>query len=227
MRSLLKWVPVFVLAMTGFLACTLTCIPAQAAESANKLIPAKTLTPLVLDGNLDDKVWQEAIQYDDFITASPDVGLPPAQSTSVQLAYDSQNLYFGIRAWDAQPELVKSAIMGWDGLFASDFVGVYVDALNDSHGAWAFYANAHGSQGDRLVGPSGAEDIAPDNTWQAAATRDSLGYTVEIAVPLRSLRFQAEQNVSMGIGFVRHISRDTEYSHFPKYSPFPLDFVIS
>ncbi len=205
----------------------LTCLPFSVANASEqttqapfKLVPQKTDQPVILDGNLDETVWRQATIYNDFITASPDVGLQPAQTTAVQLAYDKTHLYFAIRARDNQPALIKSSILGWDDLFSGDCVGVYVDALNDSHGAWAFYVNAHGSQGDRLVGSDSSEDKAPDNTWQASATSDSLGYTVEMAIPLRSLRYQAGDKVAMGIGFVRHISRDTEWSHFPEYVPF-------
>ncbi|MCP4291711.1 MAG: carbohydrate binding family 9 domain-containing protein [bacterium] len=213
MRSLLGWMPVCVVLFAFSLIC-------NNAQASGVFVPAKTVEPVVLDGNLDDKIWQEAIQYDDFITASPDVGLKPAQSTVVQLAYDTTNLYFAIRAFDSEPALIKSALMGWDSLYSGDYVGVYVDALNDSHGAWCFVANAHGSQGDCLVGPSGDMDVAPDNTWQTAAMRDSLGYTVEMAIPLRSLRFPEGQKVQMGIGFERHISRRTEYSYYPEYRPY-------
>ncbi len=224
MISLIKRKSVFKIAVTGFLFCTIISAPSLASETANQstgeFIPAKAAEPIVLDGILDDNVWQIATRYDNFTTASPDVGLEPTQSTSVQLGYDTDHLYFAIRAFDAEPALIKSAIMGWDALYSGDYVGVYVDALNDSHGAWAFLVNAHGSQGDCLAGPTGEIESSPDNTWQAAANLDSLGYTVEIAIPLRSLRFRAGQKVDMGIIFERRVSRSTEYSYFPAYSPY-------
>ncbi len=225
MRSFPRNVLFHALVLAGVLSTTCSPIFAanpvdSSARATRELKSHRTESLVVLDGTLDEPAWSNATNYDGFITSSPDVGLSPVQGTTVQLAHDAENLYFAIRAHDPQPTLVKSAIMGWDDLFAGDFVGVYVDALNDTHGAWAFYVNAHGSQGDRLVGPSGAEDAAPDNTWRAAASRDSLGYTVEMAIPLRSLRYRAEDEVRMGIGFVRHISRNTEYSHFPEYLPF-------
>jgi len=140
MISLINWRSIFTIAAACCLSCTLISKLTSASETINPsataakdFIPAKTDEPIVLDGNLDDKIWQKAIQYDNFITASPDVGLKPAQSTSVQLAYDAEHLYFAIRAYDSEPALVKSAIMGWDTLYSGDYVGVYVDALNDSH----------------------------------------------------------------------------------------------
>ena len=67
--------------------------------------------------------------------------------------------------------------------------------------------NPSGIQMDMLNSAAAGEDQAPDWIWDSAGRLTETGYTVEIRLPLRSIRFTSGENVRMGILFWRRVSR--------------------
>jgi hypothetical protein len=67
--------------------------------------------------------------------------------------------------------------------------------------------NPSGVQMDMLNSVAAGEDQAPDWIWDSAGRLTETGYTVEIRLPLRSIRFTSGENVRMGILFWRRVSR--------------------
>lgn len=189
------------------------------ASAEVRIVPIRTDTPPVLDGRLDDDVWQQAPGYEDFETFQPDFGKPLSERTVAWVAYDRGNLYFAFKCYDSQPDLIKSTVTKWDNLFPEDWVGVALDALNDQQSAYVFAVNAHGSQGDLMTDSNGNGDGSEDYIWDAAATLDSDGFSVEIRIPLQSIRFNMGREVVMGIAFVRRISRSSEQATYPPFHP--------
>ncbi|HSQ34756.1 MAG TPA: hypothetical protein VLQ89_02080, partial [Candidatus Binatia bacterium] len=78
----------------GILACLLLpgIHPADAVQAAVPIY--RTETPPVIDGKLDDPLWQQATQFDRFVTFKPDFGKPTSEKTIVRVAYDRKNIYF-------------------------------------------------------------------------------------------------------------------------------------
>ncbi|MBA7663664.1 MAG: hypothetical protein GH143_07860 [Calditrichaeota bacterium] len=189
------------------------------ASAEVRIVPIRTDTPPVLDGRLDDDVWQQAPVYGDFETFQPDFGKPPSEQTTARVAYDREYIYFAIEAHDSEPDKIKAAVTKWDNLFQDDWVGVIIDALNDQQSAYLFATNAYGSQGDLMLNAQGDGDPSEDFIWDAAASMNSAGFSVEIRVPLQSIRFRAGDDVIMGIAFVRQLSRYSEMSVFPPFLP--------
>jgi hypothetical protein len=68
----------------------LTAIPAVAREV---LAPLRTDAPPLIDGKLDDPVWQTAPSVSGFKTYTQDYGIDMADPTVVHFAYDRENLY--------------------------------------------------------------------------------------------------------------------------------------
>ena len=54
---------------------------------------------------------------------------------------------------------------------------------------------------------AGNEDTSPDWIWDSAGRIDDKGYTVEIRLPLQTIRFAGGADLQMGILFWRRISR--------------------
>ena len=189
------------------------------ASAQVEIVPVRTDTPPVIDGHLNDMVWQQAPGYEDFETFQPDFGKPLSERTVAWVAYDRENLYFALKCYDSQPNLIKSTVTKWDNLFPEDWVGVALDALNDQQSAYVFAVNAHGSQGDLLTDSEGNGDGSEDYIWDAAGTLDSDGFSVEMRVPLQSIRFNMGREVVMGIAFVRRISRSSEQAAYPPFHP--------
>lgn len=189
------------------------------ANASDTIKPVRTTTPPVLDGILDDAIWQTATQYSDFITIEPDFGKKLSEVTYIQAAYDDNYLYFAFRCFDSQPDQIKASVTKWDNMFQEDWVAVALDALNDKQGAILFAANALGSQGDILMDANGEGNGAEDYVWDAAGIKDDEGFSVEFSIPLQTLRYNAGDVVEMGIAFLRNISRSSEKATFPEITP--------
>jgi hypothetical protein len=159
-----------------------------AAITAARLLPGERLQ---LDGRLDHPAWQRAPLHDRFNEHAPVNGGPARQRTTVQVLYDDQALYVGIRATDAHPEALRAPLVRHDGVNRTqDFVAVYIDAVGSRQSAQFFRVNAAGSTTDGMhTAADDNEDFAPDFDYDAAAHRDAQGYTAVLRIPFASLRF--------------------------------------
>ncbi|MFB0517264.1 MAG: DUF5916 domain-containing protein [Candidatus Neomarinimicrobiota bacterium] len=201
----------------GFLGLTIALLGLASAQV--EIVPVRINTPPILDGCLDDEVWQQAIEYNGFETFQPDFNKPPSERTIVEVAYDDQYIYFAVEALDSEPDKIKAAVTKWDNLYQDDWVGVGIDALNDQQSAYAFVANAYGSQGDLMLDPQGNGDPAEDFIWDAAGALNDSGFCVEMRIPLQSIRYSTGREVEMGIFFIRQLSRYSEMIIFPPVYP--------
>ena len=208
--------------MKQYLQTTVFLTVLTGVVSANvEVIPFRTDKPPVLDGKLTETVWQEAPPITGFKTVEPGYGKDANEKTVAYAAYDSENLYFALFCYDSEPHKVKATVSSWDQLLMvqQDWAGVVIDALNDQQTALGFIVNAYGSQADISLGASGSGDPTPDFIWEAGGNRHDEGYTIELAIPLKSLRYNAGSEVHMGLAFVRTISRYPEVSAYPEIVP--------
>lgn len=179
----------------------------------------RTDVPPIIDGFLDDVVWSKTPTYSDFKTFEPDFNKVPSELTITRVAYDDEYLYFAVEAHDSEPGKIKASVTKWDNIFQDDWVGVGLDALNDQQSAYAFAANACGSQGDLMVNSDGDGDPSEDFIWDAAGSINNNGFNVEMRIPLQSIRFDDGREVIMGLFFVRQLSRYSEMVIFPEVFP--------
>lgn len=193
------------------IALLLASLPAVSLSGQVRIVATRVTTPLILDGLLDDPLWAEAEALSQFATLQPDIGKPATETTIYKVAYDNENIYFGIEALDSEPDKVKASVANWDYMFnGDDFVGVVIDALKDRQSAYGFAVNAIGSQGDLQMDANFNGDPSADFIWEGWGAMTPEGYTVEIKVPLKSLRYQAGDRVEMGLMVFRRISRHSE-----------------
>jgi len=196
---------------------TITFFMIQVAAADEPLKPMLTPTLPVIDGSLDDVTWQTAPFVKNFKTFYPDYGIAIAETTRAYYAYDHENLYFAFRCEETEPDKIKTSITSRDQIYEDDWVCINLDTFNDQQTLYAFYVNPSGIQGDsRFI--TGQEDRNIDLVWYCAGQVDSSGYTVEIQIPTKSIRFSNKNPVTMAIIFERFISRRVEHSSFPEFS---------
>lgn len=184
----------------------------------DSLKPLRVDTAPVLDGLLDDPVWTNAPRVSGFKTFIPDFGKTIVEQTEVSMIYDYENLYFAFRCYDGEREKIKTSISSRDNIMSDDFICINLDALGDQQGLYGLYVNPNGIQADSRFA-AGREDFSLDLVWFSAGRIDSLGYTVEVQVPLKSIRFAESDPVVMGVVFERTISRRSEHSSYPELDP--------
>jgi len=188
------------------------------ADILDPFEPKKTLEAVVIDGILDDPIWQETIQLSGFKTFVPDFGLVMEQKTIVFVTYDEENLYFAFQCFDTDPDKIKTSVAQRDKIVADDWVCINLDSFNDQQGLYAFYINPSGIQMDsRFAG--GQEDHDADFVWYSKGIIHDEGYSIEVRIPFKSIRYSNKDKVEMGVIFERRISRISTQGTFPPLDP--------
>lgn len=173
--------------------------------------PTRTDTAPKVDGQLDDAVWATAARITSFVQERPVEAAPASEQTEVLIAYDSQNMYFGIRAHYADVSLMRANRADRDQAMRDDNIQLYFDPFLDQQRGYLFSVNAYGVQGDGLLsgsgggggggggnnrgsrGPNGA-DLSWDALYFSAGARTEDGWTAEVAIPFKSLRYPAHKD---------------------------------
>ena len=176
-------------------------------EKRNPILVPRFDRPPVVDGKLDDEVWKQAVKLKDFYQTSPGDNTAPSQATEVFLGYDSTHLYVAFHCYD-DPAKVRANIVKRDDIFNDDYVGMLLDTFNDHRKAYELDFNPLGVQEDGIwQDPIYNEDFNPDFVMESKGMLTSDGYVVEIAIPFKSLRYEAGKNKLWGAHFYRRIKR--------------------
>ena len=180
--------------------------------------------PIRLDGLSDEPAWRAVppwrpTQYE------PDNGAPPTERTEFLVAYDDDNIYFALRAYDRDRKGIRANTLYRDRLSGDDHFEILLDTYNDNETAFLFTTTPAGIRKDALIAhdASGGDITSGQwinedfNTyWDVATTVNGEGWFAEMRVPFSSLRFQDQGGrVVMGIILQRKVARRTERLVFP------------
>jgi len=175
-------------------------------EKAQAVKMPKFDKPPVIDGKLDDEVWKQAKVLKDFYQVQPGDNIAPSKPTEVLLGYDSKFLYVAFHCYD-EPDKVRANIPKRDNIFDDDYVGILFDTFNDHRKAYEFDFNPLGVQADGIWTDGQNEDFNPDIVMESKGMLTSDGWTVEAAIPFKSLRYVAGKDKMWGAHFWRRIKR--------------------
>jgi len=161
-----------------------------------------------IDGLLTESVWQNASPIGPLTMVEPDEGIPPSMQTEVRVVVDSQSIYFGIICFDSDPEKIVSYTMQRDAeLRGEDHVKIVLDTFSNGRTGYIFAVNPNGARYDGLIEKEGEEENAQwDGIWEAAALRFEQGWSAEIFIPIKTLRF-ATGLTQWGFNVERRIQR--------------------
>ena len=172
----------------------------------------RTDSPPVIDGRLDDAVWQNAAFIDDFHQTVPTDGAQPTERTVVHVTYDDEYLYIAANLQDSDPQSIqaKQLIQG-KMFFSDDRFWVTLDSFNNKRNDYFFQVNANGIRREALR-ENNARFIEEWATiWFAESQVNDDGWATEIAIPFKSISF-APQSDTWGINFGRGIVRKQEFN---------------
>ena len=165
----------------------------------------------VIDGLIDEEVWDIVSWSGDFTQREPYEYEPPSQPTSVKVLYDNNNLYVAIRAFDDDPEKIERRLTRRDS-FEGDWVGIGIDSYNDKLTGFTFAVNAAGVKGDAIITNDSDFDITWDPVWYVKVSIDELGWIAEMKIPYNQLRFAKVEDHIWGFEVIRQLFRKEELS---------------
>ncbi|HEX8843229.1 MAG TPA: DUF5916 domain-containing protein [Pyrinomonadaceae bacterium] len=160
----------------------------------------------VIDGRLDEEVWGQAPLFKEFYQVQPGDNTPPSKPTEVRLGYDARHLYVAFHAFD-DPSKVRATLPKRDAVDVDDYVAIFLDTFNDQRKAYALYFNPLGVQGDSIFSESTGFDFSVDIVMESKGVITEDGYTVEVMIPFKSLRYTAGKGKLWGLHLRRVIKR--------------------
>jgi hypothetical protein len=177
-------------------------------------VPLSTSPPKI-DGQLDDECWKNAIHTPAFHRLLSQA--PIQQPTYAWICADERSLYIAFRCVDSQAALIRANETQRDGnLSQDDYVALDIDSQNTRRNLSVFQVNARGTQWSAIDGGT-AKNITWAGDWRAMTQRTKDGWTAEIAIPFRLLRYPHGAR-SLSMILYRKIARETSATCWP---PFP------
>ena len=170
----------------------------------------RTATPPIIDGQLDDAAWTQAAVVSDLHQLDPIEYSEATEDSYFYVIYDKDALYVAARFQDSRPDLVVANILRQGASIQNDDQLVLIlDPYNNGREGYQFQLNPNGVRREGLfVGPNQMQ-WNWSGIWEAAATQDDQGWVAEIAIPFKTLSFDAESD-TWGINFGRRAQSKNE-----------------
>jgi hypothetical protein len=176
--------------------------------------------PLNVDGVLDEAAYRTQ-PISGFMQVLPDEGEPATEKTDAWVFYDAENLYLACRCWDsAPPEEWIANEMRRDAqqLRDNDLFGALFDTFHDRRNGFNFYTNPLGARADQWITDEGNQNRDWNPVWSVRTGRFDGGWTAEMAIPFKSLRYVSGEGQTWGVQIRRHVRRNNEFA-FLTYVP--------
>lgn len=173
------------------------------AQERSKILHIQKINqPPKIDGHLDDGCWQVIQPVSGFIQYDPVNGAPATEETYVWAAYDDNYIYFAFLMKDSQPDKIWAELTPRNEFENNDSIMVMLDTYNDRRTSINFTIN-----------PKGVQKNSVETIWKSGARIREDGWSAEMAIPFKSLRFSSAPEQIWGVNFVRYIHRlnETDY----------------
>jgi hypothetical protein len=183
---------------------------------------ARTTENMRIDGRLDEAVYGAVPAITDFVQALPREGEPATEKTEAWILFDGDAMYVAGRCWDSAPP------SGWvandlrrdsNQLRENDSFGVLFDTFHDRRNAFVFYTNPLGVLADQTFTDEGNPNRDWNPVWEVRTGRFDGGWTVEMAIPFKSLRYTSGTNQTWGVNLRRGVRRKNEWTHLTQLPP--------
>ena len=181
-------------------------------------------TPLTLDGKLDEEVYTRVAPVNGFIQQEPRGGQKATEDTDVWVFFDDNNLYVVGRMWDSEPDRLVANELRRDNrnIGQNDSFSVSLDTFYDRRSGYYFQTNSLGGIRDAIVADERVGNNFDWNTvWDTRAAHFEHGWTSEMVIPFKSLRYRKGRNQVWSINIRRVVRWKNETSFL---SPVPAAY---
>ncbi|MBK7707485.1 MAG: carbohydrate binding family 9 domain-containing protein [Acidobacteria bacterium] len=161
-----------------------------------------------IDGKPDEEIWKQAAVFKDFYQTNPGYNTAPSKPTEVYMVYDEKNLYIAFKCWD-EPDKIRATVAKRDSVFGEDNVRVWLDTYDDQRRAYLLGFNPLGIQQDGVFteGSRQGADFSIDIVMESKGVIEDWGWSVEVKIPFKSLRYSAGKGKHWGFNVARNIER--------------------
>ena len=192
------------------------------ADGRATLLVHRLGAELDLDGSLREAFYDEIRSASEFVQQFPIEGAPATERTDVWVFYDDENVYVAARCWDSAPEdqwIADEMQRDSFQLIQNDRIVVAFDTFYDRRNGLAFMVNPIGGFFDFEISDEGNPNTDWNAVWDVRTGRFEGGWSVEMQIPFKSLRFQQGRSQLWGIQFERQVRRKNAVSHL---TPVPI-----
>ena len=168
-----------------------------------------------VDGQLDESVYHTVMSVSDFVQQEPDQGMVATEQTEVWVMFDRETIYIAARCWNSQPDRIVANVMKRDnfGMFGNESFSVVLDTFYDRRNGFMFMTNALGGLLDATFTNERTPNMDWNTVWDVRTGRFEQGWTVEMAIPFKSLRYESGQAPQIwGINLQRRVAWKNEAS---------------
>ena len=176
----------------------------------------KLAVPLTLDGRLDEEVYRNEQPFGGLLQVVPRYGEEMTERTDLWITYDDRNIYLSCRCWDSAPPdewIANELRRDTGGLRNNDHIGVMFDTFFDRRSGFGFYTNPLGARADYSVVDEGSSNTDWNPVWTSRTGRFDGGWTVEMAIPLKSIRYRPGTDQTWGVQIRRSVRRKNEWAY--------------
>ncbi len=188
-------------AFLSLLAAATLAVPAAPAaqERAKVLQVTRVEAPPRVDGLIEDACWKARTPATGFFQHEPVNGVAASEETLVWASYDQDHLYFAFLMKDSEPRRIWAELTPRNEYENNDDITVVLDTYNDRRTSIEFSVN-----------PRNVQRNTVETIWASGAVLRPDGWSAEIAIPFKSLRFSPEEIQVWGVNFERFIHRLSE-----------------
>ncbi len=182
---------------------------AAARDDSRLAIPRIANAPAI-DGRVEPAEWAGAARVAVDIEYEPADNAPADVRAQALIMEDGETLFIAFLAEDPDTENIRAYFKDRDAIGDDDWMSVVLDTFNDERRAYAFTVNPLGVQADAIYDDlSGRRDDSWNAIWDSAGRIVENGYSVELAIPFRQLRFSdTASGQTWGVDFTRQYPRD-------------------
>jgi hypothetical protein len=193
---------------------TVSSLVERAAADQVTVRAVRLDTPLDLDGKLDDGIYSRVAALSDFLQQEPKEGTPATEKTEAWIFFDDVNLYVAARCWDSHPEREVANELRRDNgnILGNENITFVIDTFHDRRNGYLFQTNPLGALRDMTV-TDDLQNSAWNGIWYVKTGRFAQGWTMEVAIPFKTLRYRGSGAQTWGINLRRLVKWKNEFSY--------------
>ena len=148
--------------------------------------------PLRIDGALDERVYDQVAAISGFIQNDPDQGAPASEKTEVWLLFDDDHVYVVAKCWETRPDRLVASEMRRDNIriVRDDNFAWSFDTFYSRRNGVLFEVSAVGGRLDAEITNESQINIDWNPVYDVSVGRFDGGWTMEAALPFKSLRYR-------------------------------------